>query len=211
MTRAIQQPNRFINAAIDGARQLLPLLIMATLAAGTYWLVKRTLPDLPPQVEAPKRHTPDYFIEHLAATALSETGQTKYRFRAQKITHFEDDETAEVVRPAVRAYSQGQPSTTAEADFGVLSGDASILDLAGHAVINRDAGVDEKKSPPMQAHSEKFRVFLNEDKITTDQPVVLQHGGSVMTANSMSYDNVPRAVQLTGRVRGQIEQAPRPQ
>lgn len=204
----MNRPVTALDFALDWAKRLLPLALMLGLAAGTYWLVKRALPDEEAKPAAAKRHVPDYFVEKLSATALNETGQTKYRMQAKKVVHFEDDDSTEVSQPAVRAYTPGQPATTAQADLGRLSGDAAILDLIGHAVVQRLAGADSQKQAAMQAHSETFRVFLNEDKISTDQAVTLQHGASILSANGMVYDNVPRTVQLLGNVRGQIIAAP---
>lgn len=189
--------------------RLMPLLLMAFVAGSTFWLVQINSPrdaETGPRV---KRHEPDYFMEHFAASELALDGSTKMRFNGEKLLHFEDDQTYEVTRPAMRSFEPDRPPVSGRADKGLMDADATVIDLLGDAHIERPAGADPSKDPALSATSQFFRVLINDDIVKTDKPVQLTRGPSVMTANGMIFNNVTREVQLLGNVRGTIVMAPR--
>ncbi|AOJ70026.1 MULTISPECIES: LPS export ABC transporter periplasmic protein LptC [Burkholderia] len=181
---------------------MIPLVAMAALAGGTYWLLQATLPPPGEAVVRPKSHTPDYFADNFSVTELDQTGSTQYRLAAAGLVHYEDDETSDLTQPALRAFQPGKPTVTATAKRGVVNGDVSIVDLYDEARIVRAAGAGD---PPMQADSEHFRVLVNDDVIETEKPVKLQRGLSIANAAAgMKYNNVTRVIELYGNVRGTI-------
>ncbi|AOK30629.1 LPS export ABC transporter periplasmic protein LptC [Burkholderia singularis] len=181
---------------------LIPLVAMAALAGGTYWLLQATLPPPGEEIKHSKSHTPDYFANNFSVTELDQTGSTQYRLTAEGLVHYEDDETSDLTLPALRAFQPGKPTVTATAKRGVVNGDVSIVDLYDNAQIVRAAGPND---PPMQADSEHFRVLVNDDVIETEKPVKLQRGLSIANATAgMKYNNVTRVIELYGNVRGMI-------
>lgn len=184
---------------------LLPVVAMAALAAITYWLVQATRPPVDEGVTPVKSHTPDYFADNFSITELDQTGATQYRLTAQRLVHFEDNAVSDLVQPALRAFQPGKPVVTTTADRGTVNGDASIVDLYDNARIVRAPGPQD---PQMQADSSHFRVFVNDDVITSEKPVKLQRGLSLVNASDgMNYNNVTRIIELYGHVRGTIAAA----
>lgn len=184
--------------------RLLPLLLMAIVAGSTFWLVQVNSPREDTSRENVKRHEPDYWMERFSATELAEDGTTKLRFTGIKMIHFEDDQTYDVTRPAMRAYQPDRPPVTANSDRGVMNAEGSIIDLYGNAFVVRQAGPDPSKDPRMTAASQYFQLLVNDDIVKTDKAVELHRGPSVMTANGLIFNNVTREVQLLGNVRGTI-------
>jgi lipopolysaccharide export system protein LptC len=189
--------------------RLMPLLLMALVAGSTFWLVQVNSPREQDTGPRAKKHEPDYYMERFSATELAEDGSTKMRFTGDRMVHFEDDETYEVTKPAMRAFEAARPPVTGHADLGRMNAEASVIDLFGNALVVRSAGPDPKQDPKMTAASEYFRVLINEDIVKTDKPVELTRGPSVMNANGLVFNNVTREVQLLGNVRGTIVMAPR--
>jgi lipopolysaccharide export system protein LptC len=181
--------------------QWLPVLAMAAIAGGTYWILQTNLPSLAHSPVRPKSHTPDYFADDFSITTLDETGQTQYRINARKMTHYEDDDNIDAVYPSIRSFQPGKPDVTAYGNRGVIKGDGSIVDLYDHAKVLRDPSPTD---PAMAAYSEHFHVLVNDDIVQTEKPVKLVRGQSVMNASGMIYNNVTREMQLLGQVRGQI-------
>ena len=102
----------------------------------------------------------------------------------------------------MRAFQPGKPVVTTTAKRGITNGDASVVDLYDDARIERAAGGGD---PQMQADSQHFRIFVNDDVIQTEKPVKLQRGLSVVNAtDGMKYNNVTRVIELYGNVRGTI-------
>ncbi|HEY3597639.1 MAG TPA: LPS export ABC transporter periplasmic protein LptC [Paraburkholderia sp.] len=180
---------------------LIPLVAMAALAGITYWLLQATLPHPNEDAVRPKTHTPDYFADNFSVSELDQSGSTQYRLTAATLVHYEDNETSDLTKPAIRAFQPGKPIVTATGETGTVNGDVSIVDLYDNARIVRAAGDGD---PQMQADSQHFRVLVNDDVIETEKPVKLQRGLSVMTASGMNYNNVTRVMQLFGNVRGAI-------
>jgi lipopolysaccharide export system protein LptC len=180
---------------------LVPLVAVAALAGGTYWLLQATLPPAQQAAAPTKRHTPDYFANNFSVSELDATGTTQYRLTAKSMVHYEDDENSDLTLPAMRMFQPQKPTVTATAQRGTVNGDVSIVDLYDDARILRAAGYGD---PQMQADSPHFRVLVNDDVIETEKPVRLQRGPSVMTAAGMNYNNVTRVMKLFGNVRGAI-------
>ncbi len=180
---------------------LLPVVVLAALAAGSYWLLQRSLPSNQNPPDEPKTHTEDAFSTELSVTMLDPTGLTNYRLNAATMKHYEDDASSHVTLPALRAFSPGAPDVTAYALIGTMNGDESIVNLYQQARLIRDP---DQVDPPMEADSEHFKVFVNDDIIQSEKPVKLQRGLSVMYGNSMDYHNATRQMYLYGNVHGQI-------
>ncbi|VVE05763.1 LPS export ABC transporter periplasmic protein LptC [Pandoraea soli] len=183
---------------------LIAIVVLAGLAAGTYWLVQRTLPSDADRAPYVKQHIPDYFADDMVISTLSATGLTQYRVNAVHMTHFEDDQTTAMTMPAVRAFTPNQPEVTATSKRGTLNADMSVVDLYDDAVVVRQAG---PRDPEMRALSEHFQVLVNDDIVRTELPVQLFRGASVMYGDGMIFNNISRAVQLLGNVHGTIQPA----
>jgi lipopolysaccharide export system protein LptC len=185
----------------SGLSAWLPLVAMAALAGITFWLLQINLPSGAQTAIGAKKHTPDYFADNFAITMLDQSGVTQYRINAATMVHYEDDAATHVTEPAIRAFTPGQPTVTSTARRGVINGDSSIVDLYDNARIVREPGASD---PRMEADSQHFRVFVNDDVIETEKPVKLLRGPSVTTANAMVYNNVTREMRLFGQVRGML-------
>ncbi|BDD91399.1 LPS export ABC transporter periplasmic protein LptC [Pandoraea sp. XJJ-1] len=183
---------------------LVAIVVLAGLAAGTYWLVQRTLPSDADRAPYVKQHIPDYFADDMVISTLSATGLTQYRVNAVHMTHYEDDQTTAMTMPAVRAFTPNQPEVTATSKRGTLNADMSVVDLYDDAVVVRQAG---PRDPQMRALSQHFQVLVNDDIVRTELPVQLFRGASVMYGDGMIFNNISRAVQLLGNVHGTIQPA----
>jgi len=180
---------------------LLPVAVMVGLAAGSYWLLQRSLPSNQDQPDEPKTHTEDAFSTDLSVTMLDPTGITHYRLNAATMKHYEDDASSYVTLPTMRSFAPGDPNVTTYSQTGTMNGDQSIVNLYGQARLMRDPS---QTDPAMEADSEHFKVFVNDDIIQSEKPVKLQRGLSVMYGNSMDYHNATRQMYLYGNVHGQI-------
>jgi lipopolysaccharide export system protein LptC len=183
---------------------ILPIIAMAGLAGGSYYLLQRSLPPAPAARIILKQHVPDAFADQFTVSLLNDSGVTQYRLNAASMVHYADDGSSNFTLPAVRAFAPGKPDLTGLAESGTLNNDQSIIDLYRNArLLQAASGTD----PAMEADSAHFRIDTDNDTIQSEQPVKLQYASSVMYGDSMHYDNVTRKLILTGKVHGTLESA----
>ena len=129
---------------MDPTRRLLdrltawsPVLLLAALAALTYWLDA--------QIRAPEggartpRHEPDMFIENFRAVTLGEDGKPRQSIRAARAQHYADDLSTELVEPRLELTEPGRPLLALTAQQGVVSADRERATFRGDVTAVRDA------------------------------------------------------------------------
>jgi lipopolysaccharide export system protein LptC len=189
------------------ALKFLPMLLMAVLTLGTYWMVQMNEPNL--DTEKQKRHVPDYIMDGIVVTTLGPEGNTKFRVVGQKLVHYEDDASSEIDWPIARRFHETKPAITVKSDKGFLDGDMTVLDLVGNASLTRPAQAataTQAGSARLFMSSSKFTVLMNEDIVKTNRPVNLEQGLSIMTSQEGAiFDNVHQKLTMIGQVKGRIE------
>ena len=187
--------------------KFLPMLLMAFLTLGTYWMVQMNDPNL--DTEKQKRHVPDYIMDGIVVTTLGPEGNTKFRVVGQKLTHYEDDASSEIDWPIARRFHETKPAITVKSDKGFLDGDMTVLDLVGNASLTRPAQAataTQAGSARLFMSSSKFTVLMNDDIVKTNRPVNLEQGQSIMTSQEGAvFDNVHQKLTMIGQVKGRIE------
>lgn len=187
--------------------KFLPMLLMAILTLGTYWLVQMNEPSL--DTEKQKRHVPDYIMDGVVVTTLGPEGNTKFRVVGQKLVRYEDDASLEIDFPIARRFHEAKPPITVKSDKGFMDGDMTTLDMVGNASLTRPAQAataTQTGSARLLMSSSKFTVLMNEDIVKTNRPVNLEQGLSIMTSQEGAvFDNVNQKLTMIGQVKGRIE------
>ncbi|TFY98150.1 LPS export ABC transporter periplasmic protein LptC [Ramlibacter rhizophilus] len=182
---------------------------MALMALGSYWLVRNTPTFGPPPTPAAATHEPDYFMRRFAVRNFDAAGRLKSEIFGSEARHYPDTDTLEIDNPRVRAFNERGELTVATARRGLTTGDGSQVQLFGNAVVTREASRDAqgRLQPQMRISGEHLHAFLDTDRLTSEQPVVLQRGEDRFTADRLNYQHGDRVLQLDGRVRGLIAPA----
>lgn len=195
--------SELLRAAWDRMSIYLPIILMAVLALGTYWLVRTTpvFPE-PAGIQAP-RHEPDYFMRRFAVKTFDADGRLKSEVFGAEARHFPDTDTLEIDQPRIRSYNASGHLTVATARRALSNADGSEVQLFGDAVVVRDAAVDKSGQPvpSFEFRSEFLHAFMNTERIKSHLPVVMTRGGDRFAADAMDYDNLERVMDLHGRVR----------
>lgn len=179
----------------------LPVLLMALLALGSWWLV-RNAPSAPKTaVERAATHDPDYSMRQFMVKDFDHRGRMQSEIRGDRADHFPDTDTMEIQKVDVRGFAPDGAKTTAVAQKGISNADASEVQLWGDAVVVRQPLAPKL---PMQFEGEFLHVWTREERVKSHLPVVLTQGNDRFTANQLNYDNVSRVAQMQGRVRGTL-------
>ena len=193
--------------------RLMPLILMGTLTLLTFWLVQKVTPPEKSSLERVRLHEPDYTITNGALSALNEMGNTKYRVLGNKVIHYDDDASIDILTPRIRLFKLDKAPVTVKSDTGHLDGDLTILDLIDNASIFRPAQAatsSQAATLRMLASSTYFKVLINDDIIETNKPITLEQGISIMqSTEGGKFNNIEQSMTLLGQVKGRIERAPR--
>jgi lipopolysaccharide export system protein LptC len=199
---------RGFGRAWDRMSIYLPVILMGLLALGTYWLARNT-PGISatPGQHAP-RHQPDYFLQGFSVKSFAPNGRLKSEIQGTEARHYPDNDTTEIDSPRMRAYSETGALTVATAKRGISNGDGSQVQLIGDAVVTRES--PDKEQPRLEIRGDFLHVYVNEERVKSDQPVTLKRGNDVFQADNLDYDNLERVLELRGRVHGTLQPAGTP-
>lgn len=182
----------------------LPLLLMAVLASGTWWLVKNTPVPEAERPATPPRHEADYTMNAFTVQRFAAAGPLHVQLEGDQLRHFPDTDTLEIDNARIRATGLDGRITVATARRALSNADGSEVQLLGGAHVVRES---LNGDVPVDFRSEFLHAFLATERIVSHLPVIVQQGATVVRADGMDYDNVSRVVNFKGRARASF--APR--
>ena len=178
----------------DALSSYLPLLLMALLALGSWWLVKNVPPPLKPRVEAPLRSDPDYTMSKFVLERFEPHGRLKVRIEGEQMRHYPDTDRIEIDQLELRAFAPDGRVTVARARRALSNGDGSEVQLMGQARVH---SVDAKGVPLVVA-SEFLHVFTVTERLRTHLPVTVQRAGAELRAAGLDYEHAAGRLELQG-------------
>jgi len=189
------------------ASAYLPLLMMAMLALGTWWLVKNTPLLGNAATERPPRHEPDYEMRTFSVQRFTPQGPLRAQLEGDALRHYPDTDTLEIDNVRLRAIGADGRITLATAKRAISNGAATEVQLLGGAEVVREAspGVAE-----INFRSEFLHAFLDTERVRSHLPVTVTRGGTQVRADGMEYSHLDRLVQFTGRMRASFDPKAKP-
>jgi lipopolysaccharide export system protein LptC len=202
---ALQLALRMWQTLWHRAMMYLPIVLIALMALGTWWLARNTVGASAAEPERPVRHEPDYYMRDFAVKNFNAAGLLQSEVAGAQAHHFPDTEVLEIDQARVRSFKQGRV-TVATANRAYSNRDGSEVQLVGNAVVVREAGVaaNGQAYPRLEIRSEFLHAFLNTEIVKSDQPVVITRDKDRFVADNLNYNNIDRVVQLQGRVKGTL-------
>ena len=183
---------------IDTASTYLPLLLMAMLALGSWWLVKNTPLFESDRVAAPLRHEPDYTMKAFLVQRFGANGAMRVQIEGDLMRHYPDTDTFEIDNPRIRAIGDDGRISVATARLALSNRDGSEVQLKGGAHVVREATANEAA---LDFRGEFLHYFQYSERVLSHLPVVVTQAGTQFQADAMAYDNLARVLDLKGRVR----------
>lgn len=181
----------------------LPLLLMAMLAAFTWWLVKST--PLPEDGSAQRvlRHEPDYQMQGFELQRFKADGSLALQVRGREMRHYPDTDTLEIDGIELRAMGQEGTLTIAEARQAVSNADASEIRLQGEVLVRRfapasGATAQDAQPPQLEISGEFLQLNPPVEQMRSHLPVTLRNGLGSFSVQSFEYDNLSGQLQFHG-------------
>jgi lipopolysaccharide export system protein LptC len=183
----------------------LPLLLMALLAGGTWWLVKNT-PLLGDPIEAAApRHVPDYRMANFEIQRIGADGRLNVQIAGAELRHYPDTDTVEIDTVRVRAVAPDGSLAIAEARRALSNGDGSDLQLMGDVHLRRlPPGAGENAPAQLEVRGEFLQALSNSEILRSHRPVTIRQGGATLNAQNFEYRHLTGQVSFTGKAQGQI-------
>jgi len=183
----------------------LPLLLMALLAGGTWWLVKNT-PLLDGPTEKPvARHEPDYRMNGFEIQRIAADGRLRVQVAGAELRHYPDTDTVEIDQVRVRAVAPDGSLAIADAKRAVSNGDGSDMQLIGDVYLRRlPPGAGENAPAQLEVRGEFLEALSNSEILRSHLPVTIRQGGSTLNGQNFEYQHLTGQVSFTGKAQGQI-------
>jgi lipopolysaccharide export system protein LptC len=186
---------------LDALSVYLPLIVLALLASGSWWLV-RSMPSLiDPQANKPVRQDPDYRLSDFYVKSFNNDGQMTREVSGKKAQHFPATEALHIEEIRIFAQNEKGDRMNAQAQQGIASDDGKQITLLGRAQAIQHP---QATRPQIELHGERLVALPDEDKVVSDDPVRIIRGVDVFTANAMSFNSNTGEYALQGRVRGSL-------
>lgn len=187
----------------------LPLLLMAMLAIGTWWLVKNTPLLGEPGELAPPRHVPDYRMANFEIQRIGADGKLNVQIAGAELRHYPDTDTVEIDQARVRAVAPDGTLAIAEAKRALSNGDGSDLQLLGDVRLRRlAAGAGEDSPALMEVRGEFLQALSNSEILRSHLPVTVRQGGTTLNAQNFEYRHLTGQATFSGRTTGVINARP---
>ena len=175
----------------------LPLLLMALLALGTWWLVKNSPRPVAPKAAVAPQHLPDYTVERFTIERYDPQGKRVVKLVGQVAAHYPDTDQIEIATVDLLADHPDGRQTRATARQAVANGDGSLVTLRGGAQVLSAPTV----GVPVEIRGELLEAQVHARRVVAQQPVVVTQGASRFTADTLVYDQASGQLKLGGRVR----------
>jgi lipopolysaccharide export system protein LptC len=176
---------------------LFPLVLLALLAALTYWL------DHVVQLPAASRdkpvvHDPDFTADKLLATRMDVNGRIRDTLHAVKLMHFLDDDSTMMESPRYVSYVRGAPLTITSKQAQVTSNGGNLYFTGGVRATRASPGTNNT----LEVATEYLHVMPDDNIAKTDRHVTISDAGMTLEAVGMVLNSETRVLTLQSDVRG---------
>lgn len=191
-----------LRRGLDHLTLYLPLVVMAVLAMGSWWLV-RSMPELWRAPQVPEvRKEPDYHLAHFATETFDAQGRRTRELSGEQARHYPDSDELHIDRVRFAALNETGQELRAEARRGIATGDGERVTLLGQVHVLRPA---QGQAPRIELQGERLVALQKQERLFSDQAVQIVHGNDRFSANAMDFNLKTGQYRLSGRVRGVLQ------
>ncbi|MES9958326.1 MAG: LPS export ABC transporter periplasmic protein LptC [Sedimenticola sp.] len=174
---------------------------LVVLTGVSWWIAERsTLMD---DLAEEETHTPDYYLEGMTTVQMDLDGVPEQELWAERMVHYPDDDSTELVRPRLKLYDSEKPPWRLSASSGWVSGDGDLVLLNGKVKIDRSAAPNVK---PIHIVTRDLRIQQEQNYAETDAEISIRTDTDRMEGRGMqAWFNEPVRLKLLANVRGRYE------
>lgn len=177
--------------------QIFPLLLLAILAALTFWLDQAVQQGT--QAAENERADPDFIVDNVVARRLDVNGNVKHTLYASKMSHFPLDDSTHLVSPRfISNASATAPVTITSRTARVSSGGENVY-FEDDVKAVRAAYEDRSE---MMLETSFLHVLPDDSIARTDRPITITDAHTVATAIGLELNSENRTVKFLSNFRG---------
>lgn len=177
---------------------IFPLVLVIGLALLSLWL-EHAVREGDRESTSAQRHDPDFIIENFTTTETNAQGRRSATLSAQKLVHFPDDETSDLVEPRYTRLRQDATPIHVSARRGEVNGDGDEVRLYDDVVVRRPASGKELE---LRMETSYLQLFPDQHLARTPAPVVITEGASRLAGTGFEGNTDTGLMILKSRVRG---------
>ena len=172
-----------------------PLALLALLAALTLW-IEHTVQAPQAKMDGSSRHDPDYKVNNFTTTKNDVKGNPRFVLSATELTHYPDDDSAQMTRPRLTQYAESRPHTEVQAQRGQVSSNGDDIYFMDQVKLVR---MSERGELTML--TEYLHLIPEQDVAVTDRPVsIRQAPNTLIRGSGMQYNKQEHTLTVSGRV-----------
>lgn len=179
-----------------------PLLLLAVLAALTFWLDYTVQPPAARR-DGSSRHDPDYIVDKLSVMRMAADGSIRHTLLAEKMIHYPDDDSTHLQSPHFVSYTSGKAPMTITSREALVSKAGSDIYFQDNVRVIR-APYDNKSE--LVIKTSYLHVIPDDNIARTGRPVTITDANTVVNAIGLELDGKTRILKLQSRVRGIYDQ-----
>ena len=193
-----------LRRTLDRLALYLPLLAMAVLAMGSWWLVRSMSDVWSAPADTAVRKDPDYHLEHFTTQVFDAQGRTIRQVGGDKARHYPESDELHIEGVRFSAVNEAGVPVQVTARQGIVAGDGDRVTLQGHVQVVRAAHAD---MPRIELRSERLLVLQKQERMLSNEPVEILRGNDRFSAQGLEFDTRSGQYQLKGRVHGVLQSA----
>lgn len=184
----------------------LPVVLMGLLALVSYWVV-----SLSPSAElpAPERvvsQAPESIMRDFAVRQFSPDGTLQSELFGREMRRYPYNDTSVIDEAHGVQIADTGRRTTFQAQRLTTNADQSIYWFEGNVIIIREAHhTPASQDPRVEYRGEALTLYVDEDRLASDQPVIITRGNDRISGNRLRYDDNSTVLDMQGRVRALLQ------
>jgi lipopolysaccharide export system protein LptC len=183
---------------VDRFSTAFPLLLVAVLAALTFWLERLVQAPAPPR-DGSTRHDPDYMVENFVAVRMGPDGLRLHQLEANRMLHYPDDDSTHLEAPRLLKFENEKLALSITSKRAHVSREGETVDFYDDVRAVRSATPEQSE---MVLTTDHLHVVPDDDYARTDSPVTLVDANTKVTAVGLELNNEAKVVKLLSNVRG---------
>jgi lipopolysaccharide export system protein LptC len=183
---------------VDRLTAAFPLLLVAALAALTFWLERLVQPTTAPR-DGTTRHDPDYIVENFVAVRMGPDGLRMHQLEASRMVHYPDDDSTHLEAPRLLKFEDDRMALSIKSRTALVSSEGKTVDFQDDVVAVREATGSQGE---MTLTTELLHVVPDDDYARTDSPVKIVDANTQVTAVGLELIDQGKVVKLLSNVRG---------